>query len=126
MRAVDTNVLVRLATRDDAGQVAVAEAFIAQGAWVSHVVLVEFAWVLESVYGFERRKIAAAVALLLDQRDLVVQDADVVTNAITLLKKGIGTDFADCMILEIARKAGHLPVGTFDRALGKARGAQSL
>lgn len=41
MRAVDTNVLVRLATRDDAKQVAAAEAFIAKGAWVPHLVLAE-------------------------------------------------------------------------------------
>jgi acetyl-CoA carboxylase biotin carboxylase subunit len=29
-------------------------------------------------------------------------------------------------ILEIARKAGHLPLGTFDRTLGKLDGAQKL
>ena len=40
MRAVDTNVLVRLVTRDDRRQVAAAEAFVARGAWVSHLVLV--------------------------------------------------------------------------------------
>jgi hypothetical protein len=33
MRAVDTNVLVRLVTRDDVKQVAIAEA-VANGAWV--------------------------------------------------------------------------------------------
>lgn len=37
MRAVDTNILVRLITRDDARQVAVAEAFVARGAWVPHL-----------------------------------------------------------------------------------------
>ena len=126
MRAVDTNVLVRLATRDDAAQVIAAEGFIAQGAWVSHLVVVEFAWVMESVYGFDRRRIATAVELLLAQRDLTVQDSDVVTNAVALFRKGRGVDFADCMILEIARKTGHLPVGTFDRALAKAPGAQPL
>jgi len=44
MRAIDTNVLVRLAARDDAKQVAAAEAFVARGAWVSHLVLVEAVW----------------------------------------------------------------------------------
>ena len=39
MRAVDTNVLVRLITRDDAKQVAAAEAFVANGAWVPHLAL---------------------------------------------------------------------------------------
>jgi hypothetical protein len=29
-------------------------------------------------------------------------------------------------MVEIARKAGHLPLGTFDRDLGKIDGAQRL
>src|SRR5260221_10959468 len=54
MRAVDTNVLVRLLTRDDRAQLAAAEDFVSSGAWVSHVVLVETIWVLESVYALPR------------------------------------------------------------------------
>jgi predicted nucleic-acid-binding protein len=50
MRAVDTNVLVRLITRDDAHQVAAADAFVHKGAWVSHLVLAETAWVLLAVH----------------------------------------------------------------------------
>ena len=46
MRAVDTNVLVRLLTRDDAKQVAESEAWIASGAWVPHLALAEATWVL--------------------------------------------------------------------------------
>jgi predicted nucleic acid-binding protein len=34
--------------------------------------------------------------------------------------------FSDCLVLEIARKAGHLPLGTFDRNLSKLDGAQKL
>jgi predicted nucleic acid-binding protein len=30
--------------------------------------------------------------------------------------------FSDCLLLHLARKAGHLPLGTFDRALGKVEG----
>lgn len=41
MRAVDTNVLVRLITRDDKKQVESAEEFVSKGAWVSHLVLAE-------------------------------------------------------------------------------------
>ena len=51
MRAVDTNVLVRLIVRDDPAQVDRAEAFVARGAWVSLLVLAETIWVLKSVYG---------------------------------------------------------------------------
>lgn len=64
MRAVETNVLVRLATRDDAKQLAAAEAFVAGGAWVSHIVLVELVSVLSSVYGLGASELAAAVEVL--------------------------------------------------------------
>ncbi|MFP5284626.1 MAG: PIN domain-containing protein, partial [Thermoanaerobaculia bacterium] len=50
MRAVDTNVLVRLITRDDDKQTAAAEAFVASGAWVPQLALVEAMWVLASIY----------------------------------------------------------------------------
>ena len=42
--------LVRLVTRDDDAAVAVAEAFVAHGAWVPHLVLAEATWVLTAVY----------------------------------------------------------------------------
>jgi predicted nucleic acid-binding protein len=34
--------------------------------------------------------------------------------------------FSDCLILAIARKAGHLPLGTFDHELGKLADARML
>ena len=127
MRAVDTNVIVRLATRDDERQVAAAERYVAaRGAWVSHVVLVEVAWVLDAVYGFGRAQIAAALNMLLDQEHLFVQEPDVAAAAVELYRKGAGSDFADCMILEVARGAGHLPLATFDRKLAKLDGAERL
>ncbi|HEX3777876.1 MAG TPA: type II toxin-antitoxin system VapC family toxin [Polyangiaceae bacterium] len=127
MRAVDTNVMVRLTTRDDKVQVAAAEKYIAErGAWMSHLVLVELAWVLESVYEFERTQIAAAIEMLLEQEHLVVQEPDIVAAAVKQYRTGIGSDFADCMILEVARGAGHLPLASFDRKLAKAEGAHRL
>ncbi len=127
MRAVDTNVIVRLTTRDDEAQVAAAESYIAErGAWVSHIVLVEVAWVLEAVYEFERQRIATAIEMLLDQEHLVLQDAEIVAAAAKQYRAGIGSDFADCMILQVARSTGNVPVATFDRKLAKAEGAQRL
>lgn len=126
MRAVDTNVLVRLLARDDARQVAAAEAFVLGGAWVSHLVLMEALWVLDSVYEVSPSKIAAAVEMLLEHDTLVVQDADVVAAALATHRLRPKVGLPDCLILETARKAGHLPLGTFDRNLGKADGAQRL
>ena len=126
MRAVDTNVLVRLVSRDNARQVASAEAFVSQGAWLSHVVLVEAVWVLSSVYECDAAGIVAAVEMLLDHKDLTLQDPDVVKSALARFRKNRALSFSDCLVLEAARKSGHLPLGTFDRDLGKQEGAQRL
>jgi predicted nucleic-acid-binding protein len=126
MRAVDTNVLVRLLTRDDAKQVAEAEGWIASGAWVPHLVLAEATWVLSSVYELGPRDIATAVEMLLDHEELTVQDSDTVAAALAHYRARPSLGFSDCLILEIARKAGHLPLGTFDRGLGKLEGAKKL
>jgi len=126
MRAVDTNILVRLATRDDARQTAAAEAFVSKGAWVAHLVLAEAMWVLDSVYTLKPAEIATAVEMLLNHRDLTVQDSDVVAAALIHYRKKPSLGFSDCLVLEVARKAGHLPLGTFDRGLGKLDGAQHL
>src|SRR5216683_7288861 len=124
MRAVDTNVLVRLVTRDDAKQVAAAEAFVGRGAWVSHVVLVEAMWVLDAVYGLASEKIATAIEMLLHHKDLTLQDSGVIEAALEVHRKRPTLGFSDCLILEAARKAGHLPLGTFDRELAKLDGAE--
>jgi predicted nucleic-acid-binding protein len=87
MRAVDTNVLVRLATRDDAKQVAAAEAFVAKGAWVPHLVLAETMWVLTAVYDRSPTEIATAVEMFLNHRDLTLQDADAVAAALEHFRK---------------------------------------
>jgi len=126
MRAVDTNILVRVITRDDAQQVAAAEAWIEAGAWVSHLVLAEVSWVLESVYDLEPGQIATAFEMLLDHKQLSLQDNDVVARALAHFRKRPSLGFSDCLVLEIARSAGHLPLGTFDRGLGKLDGANLL
>ena len=126
MRAVDTNILVRLLVRDDAAQVKVAENFVEKGAWVSHLVLVETLWVLDAVYERSPSQLAKAIDLLLNHETLTLQDADVVTAVLGHFRKRPTLGFSDCLILEIARKAGHLPVGTFDKNLAKSDGAQRI
>jgi predicted nucleic-acid-binding protein len=126
MLAVDTNVLVRLLARDDADQVKAAESFIGKGAWVSHLVLAETLWVLDSVYELSRAQIATAIDMMLNHTELSLQDADVVAAALHHYRRRPRVDFSDCLVLEIARKAGHLPVGTFDRNFGKLEDVQCL
>lgn len=126
MRAVDTNLLVRLVARDDPKQVVAAEDFVATGAWVSLLVLTEMTWVLESVYDLRPPEIWTAVDMLLNHTSLTVQDSEVVVAALEQFRGKPALGFSDCLVLEVARKAGHLPLGTFDRRLGRLSGAEKL
>lgn len=126
MRAIDTNVLIRLIARDDSRQAASAEAFIEPGAWVSVLVLAEATWVLKTVYGLRSKQLAKAIEMLLNHRDLTLQDPETVAAALELFRAKPTFGFSDCLMLQLARKAGHLPLGTFDRNLARIDGAQKL
>ena len=126
MRSVDTNVLVRLVARDDPKQVAAAEAFVGPGAWVPHLVLAETTWVLASLYDRSPGEIATAVDMLLNHQQLTVQDADAVAAAVVHFRKRPSLGFSDCLVLEVARKAGHVPLGSFDRNLVRLDGVERI
>jgi predicted nucleic-acid-binding protein len=113
-------------TRDDARQVALAERFVAGGAWVPHLAVAEATWVLASVYGRKPAAIARAVEMLLGHEHLTVQDAESVAAAVAQFRLHPRVGFSDCLLVEVARKAGHIPLGTFDRQLGAIDGAQRL
>jgi predicted nucleic-acid-binding protein len=126
MRAIDTNVVVRLVVRDDPRQTASAEKFIVGGGWVSVLALAEAVWVLATVYELGSIDLATGIEMLLSHRDLVLQDPEIVIAALKLFRKKPALSFSDCLMLHLARKAGHLPLGTFDRNLARAEGAHKL
>ena len=126
MRAVDTNVLVRLVVRDDDKQLQLATDYVNKGVWVSHLVLVETAWVLSQVYRRNASEVAAALEMLLTHPQVTLQDPEVVRAALDHYRQRPSLRFSDCMILEIARKAGHTPLGTFDKSLSSLDGAERL
>jgi predicted nucleic-acid-binding protein len=128
MRAVDTNVLVRALTGDDPAQSPAARDFIraSRPVWVSHMVLVETVWVLDAVYGCGKPQMVEALERILDNKDLALEDPMVARAALGIYKSKGKVGFSDCMVLERARSAGHLPLATFDKSLGKVEGAQPL
>lgn len=125
MRAVDTNVLVRLLTRDDEVQARAAEAWVSTAGqvWVSHVVLVECIWVLEAVYARTHAQLVAAVETLLDHQTIVLEDSAAVAAALVAFRGRASPGFSDCLVLALAQRAGHLLLATFDRRLGRLDGA---
>jgi predicted nucleic-acid-binding protein len=126
MRAIDTNALVRLVTRDEARQVDTAEAFVQKGAWVSQLALAEATWALSAVYDLNAAAIATAIEMLLNLKDLTLEESEVVAGALGIFRGRPGLGFSVCLTLEVARKAGHLLLGTFARNLGKQAGVERL
>ena len=64
--------------------------------------------------------------MLLNHEHPTLQDPEAVAGAIGHFRKRPSLGFSHCLILEVARKAGHLPLGTFDRELGTLDGAEKL
>jgi len=126
MHAVDTNLLVRLFTRDDIGQAERARRFVGIGAWVSHVALVEAVWVLQSAYARKKADLVRAVELTLKNESLVVQEPEVVADALAMFESHNGVSFSDCMLLAVSKKAGHLPLGTFDAKFARLPGTKKI
>ena len=90
------------------------------------MVLAETIWVLATVYDRDSAAIARTVDFLLTHVDLTIQDAEVVAAALVHYRTRPSLGFSDCLVLEIARKAGHVPMGTFDRTLAKLEGAERI
>jgi len=78
------------------------------------------------VYELDHHEIATVIDMLLSHQDLSLQDVDVVSAALAQYRNVPALGFSDCLVLEIARKAGHVPLGTFDRRLSRVDGAERL
>jgi len=116
MIALDTNVIVRLITADDAGQVRRAEALVASGpVLLLTSVALESEWVLRSAYGYSPAQINRALRVVCGLRQVTVAEVDVVHLALQHYADGV--DFADALHLAGAR--GCSAFATFDRRLGK-------
>jgi predicted nucleic-acid-binding protein len=128
---LDTNVLVRYLTQDDARQAALANQLLEKTlsaerpGFVSTVALVELVWVLESGYGCDRAQVVAVVERLLRTRTLRVENAEVAWQAVRRFAAG-AADFADCLIERAGAAGGCEVTLTFDRAAAKAAGMQLL
>lgn len=81
---------------------------------------------LSAVYELDASKLAVAIEMILDHRQLSVQEPDLVAKALEHYRRKPSLGFSDCMILEVARRAGHKPLGTFDRTLAKLDGVKRL
>lgn len=122
VKALDTNVLLRFVMRDDESQFARASEFLGSRtsddpAFVSLVVLVEFAWTLRQRHGLSPTDIHALVTTLLETRELAFEDESEVAAIVADATRG---ELADHLISYCARRAGCSVTVTFDQGAAKA------
>lgn len=123
MIGVDTNVLVRLVVADDETEHMRARDFFAarseaDPAYVSVLVIFEFAWVLSRLYGYSKDQIADVVLALTESPDITVEKRDLVIEA-AHLSRDPKVQFADALIAQLAMDANCTAVVTFDKNAAK-------
>ena len=124
MIGLDTNVLVRYVMQDDPRQSARATSLIEalsadEPGFVPVVALVELVWVLAGSYALDRTQIATVLDTVLRSKELIVDRADLVTQALHRYSTA-GADFADALIERIAAAAGCSATMTFDAGAAKS------
>jgi predicted nucleic-acid-binding protein len=131
MRGLDTNVLLRYLTADDAKQLAAAESVIHQARldreplFVAAVVLCEVVWGLRSVYALPKAVIVETLERLLGTAGFEFEHHQAALSSLEAFRAGQG-DYSDYLIRDIGLSAGCRDIVTFDRALRKAEGFQVL
>jgi len=131
MIALDTNILVRLVTRDNEAQAQRVKAvFDAHGEehgafFVSDIVLAELCWTLSRSYDLVRDDIARTIRALLDNSSIAFESPLAVRNALISFETK-AADFPDCLIVAKANHAGCSHTLTLDQRMKSLPGVQLL
>ena len=131
MAAIDTNVLVRFLIQGDEQQGHLARRLIqhvlARGEtlFIPVTVLLELEWVLRSHFLCNKSQVVELISNLLSTLELDFESEPSVEVALELFRNH-AADFADCLHIALAHRAGHSPLWTFDKTAGKVVGAKIL
>lgn len=132
MPSLDTNILVRWLTNDDPEQCSAVTSLLKDAShtgetlFVPITVLLEMEWVLRSRYKFGRDAITTALDALLSVSELEIQAEAAAEVALWLFKNERYSDFADCLHVGLAGRAGRRPLLTFDKRASSLTGAALL
>jgi predicted nucleic-acid-binding protein len=130
MIGLDTNIVVRYLTHDDAAQAAAAVRVmdsLSQNSpgFLSLIVIAELVWVLEVSYRFKKSEIEHVLETLLRSKELVIEQAEVVAQALRKFSDS-RADFVDCLIERCGHAAGCQHTVTFDQNAASAAGMKLL
>ena len=131
MIGLDSNVVVRYLVQDDATQAAAATRLMERAlspenpGFLSSIALCEIVWVLTDCYSADRERIDSVLELVLTARQLVVEDAEVVWQALRDWRAS-QADFSDALIGRRTLASGGEKTMTFDRGAAKLPGFELL
>lgn len=130
MIGIDTNILLRYFVKDDPIQTPLAIRTIyslspEEPGWLSILVLAELTWTLRRTYKLDRAAIAGIVGKLLDSGDIVMEQGEIVRQALNLYL-ATKADFADCVIAVSAHSVGCSVVATLDEIAARDVGMQLI
>jgi predicted nucleic-acid-binding protein len=103
MIGIDTNILARLIVRDDSVQAAKAATVLTEKCsgknpgFINCIVLAEVFLILSRVYKYSRKEIARAIEKLLQVKEIQVQNADEVCEALNTYQT-TRIDFFRCLL----------------------------
>ncbi len=124
MNAVDTNILVRFLTKDDAQQSSLVYTLFkraerqGEALFVPIVVVLEMIWVLESAYGITRAGIIASINDLLSMPILTFETQPAMQKFIVSARKN-DFDLSDLLLAHSAAHSHCQKVYTFDKKASK-------
>ena len=119
MIAIDSNVLIRVITKDDPDQERRARALFSgeagiQGIFLTTTTIIETVWALRRSYKFSKTEILTVLDEMLTNVAFVWERLDAITIAVEDFRTG-SADFSDYVIAAVADLAGAKTAYTFDK-----------
>ncbi|CAN5283939.1 PIN domain-containing protein [soil metagenome] len=119
MIGLDSNILIRLAVRDDENQFKRARKILKSveadhPAYINLIVLAEFCWTLNRAYKVPERGVCSAVTKLLDAKNVIIAQREAIVQSL-LLSASSGCGLSDALIASVNRLEGCKETLTFDR-----------
>ncbi|MEJ2670127.1 MAG: type II toxin-antitoxin system VapC family toxin [Gammaproteobacteria bacterium] len=103
MIAIDTNILIRLLTRDDPKQYSVSrKLFEKEEIFIPDTVILETEWVLRFAYDYSSAEICVSLKKLFGLPNVTLTNDLIVSQAITWYESGL--DFADAFHLALSQE----------------------
>lgn len=119
MIGIDTNVLIRILTKDDEKQAQLAFDYIASSCSnssivINAVVFCEVVWVLESAYNYTKEEIINCLLHILKTKQFLIPDKEIIRLALTLYQD-TKIDFSDALIGYLNKQQNCEFTITFDK-----------